>query len=94
MMVPQKNYEDSLLVKNAGKEITDKIEDFRYKKGEINSLPNGKLKETGEWAASEETALSVTDGASGFSVSERIYRQCLRRKISGKLLGRRPLTTR
>ena len=60
MMVPQKNYEDSLLVKNAGKEITDKIEDFRYKKGEINSLPNGKLKETGEWTASEETALSVT----------------------------------
>ena len=60
LITPEKDYSSSELVKNAGKEITDKIEEIRYKKGVVNSLPNGKLKKTGSWKGSEDTALSVT----------------------------------
>lgn len=60
LIAPEKDYSSSELVKNAGKEITDKIEEIRYKRGVVNSLPNGKLKEAGSWKGSEDTALSVT----------------------------------
>lgn len=60
LIAPEKDYSSSELVKNAGKEITDKIEEIRYKRGVVNSLPNGKLKEVGSWKGSEDTALSVT----------------------------------
>ena len=60
LIAPEKDYSSSELVKNAGKEITDKIEEIRYKRGVVNSLPNGKLKEAGSWKGSEDTALCVT----------------------------------
>ena len=42
------------------KEALDGISSLRYKKGKINTLPDGKLKECGAWSASDDTALSVT----------------------------------
>ena len=36
------------------------ISSLRYRKGKINTLPDGKLKECGAWSASDDTALSVT----------------------------------
>ena len=59
-LMPSVDYTSSELVTEARKETLDGINSFRYKKGQINSLPDGKLKECGSWTASEDTALSVT----------------------------------
>ncbi|MBU5479724.1 DUF3488 and transglutaminase-like domain-containing protein [Blautia sp. MSJ-19] len=59
LLVPETGYETSELVTNAREEFRDKIETFRFQKGKINTLPEGRLKETGEWTASDETALTV-----------------------------------
>lgn len=59
ILVPEAGYQTSELVANAREEFQDKIETFRFRKGKINTLPEGRLKETGEWTASEDTALTV-----------------------------------
>ena len=48
------------IVAKAKEEVHTGIENLRYKKGEINSLPNGRLKECAAWTASDDTALRVT----------------------------------
>lgn len=57
--MPSEDYGSSTLVTEA-KEALDGISSLRYKKGKINTLPDGKLKECGAWSASDDTALSVT----------------------------------
>ena len=57
---PSEDYGSSTLVTEAKKEALDGISSLRYKKGKINTLPDGKLKECGAWSASDDTALSVT----------------------------------
>ena len=55
------DYQDSNLVTSAKEQAVSWLMDLRYQKGKkINSLPEGKLKETGAWTASDETALKVT----------------------------------
>ena len=58
--MPSEDYGSSTLVTEAKKEALDGISSLRYKKGKINTLPDGKLKECGAWSASDDTALSVT----------------------------------
>ena len=58
--MPSEDYGSSTLVTEAKKEALDGISSLRYKKGKINMLPDGKLKECGAWSASDDTALSVT----------------------------------
>lgn len=59
-IMPQEDYNSSELVTEAKQEALDGISSLRYKKGRINSLPDGQLKKCGAWTASEDTALSVT----------------------------------
>lgn len=59
-IVPPQDYASSELVTEAKKEMWDGIDDFRYKKGEINTLPEGQLKKCTAWIASDDTALEVT----------------------------------
>ena len=58
--MPSEDYGSSTLVTEAKKEALDGISSLRYRKGKINTLPDGKLKECGAWSASDDTALSVT----------------------------------
>ena len=55
--MPSEDYGSST---EAKKEALDGISSLRYRKGKINTLPDGKLKECGAWSASDDTALSVT----------------------------------
>ncbi|MFR6580877.1 MAG: hypothetical protein ACLURP_01625 [Ruminococcus sp.] len=57
------------LVANAKEEALSRLSRLRYKGQGANSLPDGKLKQTGAWSASSDTALEITMGASGFFVS-------------------------
>ena len=60
-ILPAVDYQDSQLVTNAKEQAESWLCDLRYQKGKkINSLPEGKLKETGSWTGSDETALKVT----------------------------------
>ena len=59
-LMPAVDYTSSELVTEARKEALNRIDSLRYKKGRINSLPDGRLKECGSWTASDDTALSVT----------------------------------
>ena len=58
-LLSQADYQDSTLVTNAKEQAMEQLSQLRYGKG-CNSLPDGKLKETGAWSASEDTALQVT----------------------------------
>lgn len=60
VIMPANDYETSHLVLEAKNEVSEEIKNLRYKKGKINSLPNGKLKECGAWTTSEDTALTIT----------------------------------
>ena len=59
-LLPVADYGSYKLVTEAKKEAQDSINSFRYKKGRINSLPEGQLKNCGAWTASDDTALTVT----------------------------------
>lgn len=59
-ILPEGDYSSMELVAKAKEEVLTGVEDLRYKKGNINSLPNGRLKECGAWTASDDTALRVT----------------------------------
>ena len=54
------DYASSELVEEAKQEALNAVNDLRYRKGKINSLPDGQLKKCGAWTASDETALKVT----------------------------------
>lgn len=58
-VLPEENYDSLEVVTKAKEEAITGVQNLRYKKGQINSLPNGRLKECGAWTASEDTALSV-----------------------------------
>ena len=59
-ILPEPDYSSMEIVAKAKEEVHTGIENLRYKKGEINSLPNGRLKECAAWTASDDTALRVT----------------------------------
>lgn len=59
-ILPEADYSSMEIVAKAKEEVHTGIENLRYKKGEINSLPNGRLKECAAWTASDDTALRVT----------------------------------
>ena len=60
-ILPEADYQDSQLVSNAKEQAFSWLSHIRYQKDKkINSLPDGKLKETGSWTGSDETALKVT----------------------------------
>ena len=57
---PKNEYQDSQLVANAKEEALSGLSRLRYKGQGANSLPDGKLKQTGAWSASSDTALEIT----------------------------------
>ena len=59
-IMPAADYPTSELVAEAKQEALNVVNDLRYRKGKINSLPDGQLKKCGAWTASDETALKVT----------------------------------
>lgn len=59
-LVPKNEYQDSQLVANAKEEALSGLSRIRYKGQGANSLPDGKLKQTGSWSASSDTALEIT----------------------------------
>ena len=59
-LVPKNEYQDSQLVANAKEEALSGLSRLRYKGQGANSLPDGKLKQTGAWSASSDTALEIT----------------------------------
>ena len=59
-IMPAADYESSELVTEAKQEALDTVNSLRYRKGKINSLPDGQLKKCGAWTASDDTALKVT----------------------------------
>ena len=59
-LVSRNDYQDSVLVANAKEEALSWLSGFRYKGQKANSLPDGRLKVTGSWTASSDTALEVT----------------------------------
>lgn len=59
-LVPKNEYQDSQLVANAKEEALSRLSRLRYKGQGANSLPDGKLKQTGAWSASSDTALEIT----------------------------------
>ena len=59
-IMPAADYASSELVEEAKQEALNAVNDLRYRKGKINSLPDGQLKKCGAWTASDETALKVT----------------------------------
>ncbi len=58
--MPKNEYQDSQLVANAKEEALSGLSRLRYKGQGANSLPDGKLKQTGAWSASSDTALEIT----------------------------------
>ena len=58
--MPAADYASSELVTEAKQEALSAINSLRYRKGKINSLPDGQLKKCGAWTASDDTALKVT----------------------------------
>ena len=59
-LVPKNDYQDSQLAADAKEEALQGLSRLRYKGKKANSLPDGKLKQTGSWSASSDTALEVT----------------------------------
>lgn len=59
-IMPAADYASSELVEEAKQEALNAVNNLRYRKGKINSLPDGQLKKCGAWTASDETALKVT----------------------------------
>lgn len=59
-IMPAADYASSELVTEAKQEALSAINSLRYRKGKINSLPDGQLKKCGAWTASDDTALKVT----------------------------------
>ena len=59
-LVPKNEYQDSQLVANAKEEALSGLSRLRYKGQGANSLPDGKLKQTGAWSASSDTAFEIT----------------------------------
>lgn len=58
--VPKIKYTEPVFVTAARIRSERAADRIRFKKGEINTLPKGKLSEAGPWKASSETALKVT----------------------------------
>lgn len=56
-IMPAADYASSELVEEAKQEALNAVNNLRYRKGKINSLPDGQLKKCGAWTASDETAL-------------------------------------
>ena len=59
-MVSPSEYAASGTVQMTRREMLDQIASLRYRKGRINTLPDGRIREAGSWSASDETALSIT----------------------------------
>lgn len=58
-ILPEGDYSSLEVVINAKEEVLTGVQNLRYKKGNINSLPDGRLKKCGAWTASEDTALHI-----------------------------------
>lgn len=59
-ILPEADYSSLKTVAKAKEEVLTGVQNLRYKKGNINSLPDGRLKECAAWTASDDTALSIT----------------------------------
>ena len=59
-LVSGNDYQDLELVVNAKEEALEMLSHIRYGGQKLNSLPDGELKKTASWTASEDTALEVT----------------------------------
>ena len=59
-IMPEADYASSELVAEAKQEALNTVNSLRYRKGKVNSLPDGQLKKCGAWTASDDTALKVT----------------------------------
>lgn len=58
--LPQENYEEPELVKTVRSEIFRQIDQFRYQKEAVNTLPKGDLQAAETWETTENTALRIT----------------------------------
>lgn len=60
LLLPEQEYEEAQVVKQIRSEVLQRLDDLRYKKQQINTLPKGNLKTAETWEATEQTALRVT----------------------------------
>lgn len=58
-LLPKQSYEEPRLVKQIRTEVLQKVDQLRYQKAKLNTLPKGKLAEAENWETTEETALRV-----------------------------------
>ena len=56
---PQEEYQDLQVVSDAKEKAGEALYDLRFKKGKLNGLTGGNLKNTGNWTGSDETALRI-----------------------------------
>ena len=59
-MLPQEEYQDLQVVSDAKEKAGEALYDLRFKKGKLNGLTSGNLKNTGNWTGSDETALRIS----------------------------------
>ena len=59
-MLPQEEYQDLQVVSDAKEKAGEALYDLRFKKGKLNGLTGGNLKNTGNWTGSDETALRIS----------------------------------
>ena len=59
-MLPQEEYQDLQVVSDAKEKAGEALYDLRFKKGKLNGLTSGNLRNTGNWTGSDETALRIS----------------------------------
>lgn len=60
LIFPVDQYEEQESLVQIKEKVQDKIEEFRYGKADVNTLPKGNMEKADTWEGTEDTALKVT----------------------------------